>query len=161
VIFHIVAVDQRNGFAKDGAIPWSLPQEKDYYRSHIKNKVVLQGASTYNPARAKTVQYNYVLSTSPSLQIINGESVGDISTVLNKCKDQDLWVIGGESVFTPTIDRADRLYITRVEADFNCDRFYPDVPEAFRLVSKSGTHYENGLTYIYEVYDRLQPGSAG
>lgn len=39
----------------------------------------------------------------------------------------EIVVIGGESVYRQTIDRADKLVITHVDADFKADTFFPPV----------------------------------
>ena len=154
MIAHIVAVDSRGGFAKDGKIPWDLPQEKAYYRKHIASQSVLQGAGTYNPERAGQGRYNYVLTHNDKEEILNGEAVASVGEAIAKAGQNDLWVIGGEAVFAPTLPYADALYITRVEGDFGCDRFYPPVPREFTLAWRSKPQHEKGLTYHYERYGR-------
>ena len=159
MIRHIVAVDQAGGFAKLTAagvpeIPWDLPGDKAYYRARIEGKRLLMGRLSYDAARAKRAAYNYVLTRNAAMQIVNGEVVASVDQALAKNRDQDLWVIGGEQVYAETITIADELYITRVEGDFRCDRFYPTIPADFSCIFISEPRQENGLTYRFEVYKK-------
>ncbi len=159
MIRQIVAVDRAGGFAKlnaDGIleIPWNLPGDKMYYRAHIQGKRLLMGRLSYDAARAKRAAYNYVLTSNADMPVVNGEVVASIEEALDKNKDQDLWVIGGEQVYAETITVADELYITRVEGDFTCDRFYPTIPANFSRIFISEPRQENDLTYRFEEYKK-------
>lgn len=157
MIRHIVAIDSKGGFAKFTAagvltIPWDLPGDKAYYRERIRGERLLMGHLSYDAKRAEQAAYNYVLTHDTAMHIVNGEVVTDIEEALARNKDQDLWVIGGESVYTSTIGLADELYITRVDGDFVCDRFYPNIPNTFMQTHVFTAHYENGHTYRFEIY---------
>lgn len=160
MIRHIVAIDSKGGFAKQdqkGAldIPWNLPGDKAYYSAHIHGQRLLMGRATYGPKVAADAAYSYVLTHDTSLDIVRGEVVQSVDEALGKNGTTDLWVIGGLSVYEPTIKLADELYITRVEGDFDCDRFYPAIPANFVRESVSAPQHENGITYRFEVYKRV------
>ncbi len=159
MIRQIVAVDQANGFAKYNTagvleIPWDLPGDKAYYRAHIQGKRLLMGRLSYDAARAERAAYNYVLTSNAAMPVVNGEVVASIEEALDKNNGQDLWVIGGENVYAQTIEYADELYITRIEGDFVCDRFYPTIPANFSRIFISEPQQENDLTYRFEVYKK-------
>ncbi len=159
MIRHIVAIDSNGGFAKRTtagvfAIPWNLPGDKAYYRAQIRGKRLLMGRQTYDAERAAQAAYNFVLSHDATMHIVNGEVVASIDEALAKSTGQDLWVIGGETVYADTIAQADELYITRVEGDFACNRFYPTIPANFTRVSASEPQRENGTTYQFELYKK-------
>jgi dihydrofolate reductase len=159
MIRHIVAVDSSMGFAKLDAngvlgIPWSLPGDTAYYRDHVSGKRLLMGRLSYDEKRAQQATYNYVLTHDKTMQVANGETVASVEDALAKNKAQDLWVIGGESVYAATIAQADELYITRVDGDFACDRFYPNIPTIFTRTYVSKAHHENGHMYHFEIYTK-------
>ncbi len=159
MIRHIVAIDSRGGFAKftvDGTltIPWNLPGDKTYYHDHIRGQRLLMGRISYDAKRAERAVYNYVLTHDTALQVVNGEVVSSVDEALAKNGGQDLWVIGGETVYAATIHLADELYITRVDGDFLCDRFYPKIPDTFARTYVSEPQHEHGATYRFEVYKK-------
>lgn len=63
----------------------------------------------------------------------------------------DVWIIGGSELYAQTLDRADELYITEIEHDFNCDTFYPDYTE-FEAVSSGNLLEENHTQFSFKMY---------
>ncbi len=159
MIKHIVAIDNQRGFAKKDAagkfvIPWKLPGDTAYYKAKIKGQRLLMGRNTYSPSLALSAAYVYVLTHDRTLAVENGEPVQSVEEAIRKNGDADLWVIGGLSVYEPTMALADELYITRVEGDFSCERFYPTIPQEFARTDVSKDHEENGVTYRFEIYKK-------
>lgn len=66
----------------------------------------------------------------------------------------DVWIIGGESVFSQVIENADELYLTHIEADFGCDKFFPEYEKSFELMRESTLKEQNGFLFRYSVYRR-------
>ena len=155
MIRHIVAIDTQNGLAKNGGMPWSIPEDEQYFTDQTKTHggVILMGMGTYKtfrePLKDRT---NYVL-THQTESVPGATLVHDLDTFFAEITG-DVWVIGGAEVFKQTLDRADELYITRIEASFDCDRFYPEFTDRFKLVSQSELHTQNGFSFTYEIYRR-------
>jgi dihydrofolate reductase len=154
MIRHIVAIDQANGLAKNGGMPWSIPEDEQYFTDHTKTHgIVLTGMGTYKtfnePLRDRT---NYVL-THQTESIPGATLVHDLDAFFAGMSE-DVWVIGGAEVFKQTLDKADELYITRIEATFGCDRFFPEFLSGFTLTSQSELRTQNGFLFRYEIYRR-------
>ena len=151
----IAAVDQKMGIAKDGSQPWKLPSDEQYFQNQtlLHGGRVLMGRTTFAVIQKPLPRrQNFVLShaTEP---IEGATIVHDLQAFL--VEHPDVWVIGGASVYQQTIELADELYITRIEADFDCDQFFPQIdPEIFQLKQRSEFHHENDLTFYYEIYAR-------
>lgn len=58
----------------------------------------------------------------------------------------------GAVSFEQTMDVADELYITKIDAEFGCDRFYPEYENKFDLVQESQPKSQNGFNFVYTVY---------
>ncbi len=67
---------------------------------------------------------------------------------------ENIFIIGGAQLFTEAIKRPEctRIYLTRVEGVFDCDTFFPEIPEIFRLVNSSDDQEENGFKYKFLCY---------
>ena len=160
MIEHIVAVDSKNGIARDGVIPWDLPGDKRFYRSFIAGKRLIVGRKTYEQTSQKTGGYMFVVTSrgklQPSLKPGWGEIVPDLPLFLEQNGDEPLVVIGGQRLYEDTLSHVGRLHITRVDDDFACDVFYPTDLSGFTLVSRSRQVQENGLSYHFETYERVQ-----
>ena len=71
--------------------------------------------------------------------------------------DEDIWVIGGATVYRETIAEADELLLTQVLRDFECTKFFPPYQADFELESQSADHQEGGVTYRFETWQRRKP----
>lgn len=159
MIYHIVAIDSNRCFAKEGPdgvphIPWNLPSDKQQYRARIAGKTLLMGHATYHPR--PDAAYSYVVTDDAALQVENGERVGTAEEAIQENGEHDLWVIGGRTVFDPTIALAGRLIVTHVVGAFGDPPYqYPAIsPDEFRLVTRSPEQTENGTVFWFAEYER-------
>lgn len=154
IIRLIAAIDDKNGIAKDGKLPWNLPSDRQYFRDQIEDSTILMGWNTFksNNFQAFPNAKNIILSSKSETQK-NVRFITEIKLFLKLIK-VDLWVIGGGQVFAQLIPRAQELYLTRVKGDFNCDVFFPEFESDFHRVHQSVQDKENGTEFCYEVWER-------
>lgn len=153
MIRHIVAFDRKRGFAKGGVIPWYIPDDEAFFSAETKKYGgnVLVGVRTFETFQHPlSERKNYVLTHS-SAPIPGAVVVNDLQKFLAEFTE-DLWVIGGAVSFEQTMDVADELYITKIDAEFGCDRFYPEYENMFDLVQESQPKNQNGFNFVYTVY---------
>lgn len=159
MIYHIVAIDSNRCFARTGEngvpyIPWNLPTDKMQYKARIAGKVLLMGHATYHPR--PDAAYSYVLSGDATMQIENGERVLSVEEAVENNGENDLWVIGGRSVYGPTMALASRVFVTHVLGEHG-DVQYPEIsPATFRLAQRSPEQTENGMTFWFAEYERIE-----
>ncbi|MEI7838345.1 MAG: dihydrofolate reductase [bacterium] len=148
----IVAVDSMNGIANNSGIPWDIPMDKKYFRNKIANNNILMGRGVYEELKAPINSgKNYVLTHRERLS--DGFSaISNIEDILNS--SADLWVIGGAEVYKQSMDVCDEIYLTRINQDFHCTKFFPKLNHDFKLYSDSGELKENNLTFKFLVYKR-------
>jgi len=158
MIRFIAAIDSKHGLANDHGIPWQgkVPSDAKYFRKQTLHQTVLMGAVTYQEFdQPLPDRKNLVLTREPGPLRPGFEKVTDLETTL--AKERDLWIIGGAGVFAQTIDFADELYLTRLNKDFHCTKFFPDFEDTFELAETFPPITENGTTFHYETWKRKQP----
>lgn len=96
---------------------------------------------------------NFVLSRDPSLKIEGVVVVNDLPIFLASLQT-DIWIIGGAEIYAQTLSYVDELYITRIDAAFDCDQFYPELGDGLVETWRSGTQQENGLEFTQFIYKR-------
>jgi dihydrofolate reductase/thymidylate synthase len=124
----IVAVDSQGGIGKDGTIPWNLPEDRAFFAKqttkappHKRNAVIMGRLTHESIGRDLPNRLNLVVSRS-------GLS---LSQCLERCRDDEsisrVYVIGGEDLYREAVRHplCQRLYITRIEGNYHCDRFFP------------------------------------
>jgi dihydrofolate reductase len=154
----IAAIDRKRGIGKHGGIPWSIPEDEKFFTDQTKTHgghVLTGGATfrdTYHGGPLKN-RHNYIL-THDTKPIKGATVVNDLAKFLKEFEGKDLWVAGGSKVFEAVMQasKADELYLTHIDADFSCDRFFPAYEDGFKLVEQSQPREQNGLHFTYTRY---------
>jgi dihydrofolate reductase len=154
----IAAIDRQRGIAKNGGMPWNIPEDEAYFTRQTKTHggQVLTGGKTFREtykSRPLADRNNYILThdttLTPGITLVR-----DLNKFLEDFSNQDLWVAGGAEVFAQIIEmgKADELYLTYIDADFDCDQFFPAYQDGFVLAEQSKSHEQNGFTFTYARY---------
>lgn len=132
----IVALDLNRGIAKDGKIPWDLPEDRQYFKEKTMGAVVLMGRGTYDtlpgPLPGRT---NLVLTHTTSLRQ-GFIPVKDLAQALQQYPN--LWIIGGAEIYAQALPFCEELFITHIPGNYDCDQFFPDFQSQYTLAEKHG-----------------------
>lgn len=154
----IAAVDERLGVANDRGIPWQgqLPTDAHYFREQTAEGVIVMGYGTYQEfASPLHDRENFVVQRPGSGELRPGfVGVTDVESFLHLYSNELVWVIGGAALFAATMRWADRLFLTRLEGDFHCTKFFPSFTDTFALESAAGPQVENGIPFHFEIWRR-------
>jgi dihydrofolate reductase len=149
----IAIVDTKLGMAKSGQQMVALPDDEAYFGKQTKKYGgnVLMGQRTFAViGHTLPDRHNFVASHSPLP--VGVTAVADAVDFAQNFTE-NLWVIGGASIFGQTIDLADELYLTHVEANYQCDQFFPAL-NGFELKQRSDMQHQNNVDFYYAVYSR-------
>ncbi len=97
---------------------------------------------------------NYVLTHSTEPLRADFEAVADVDIFLKVHAKEQINNIGGANLFTQTIQYADELVLTQIQADFHCTKFFPEYKDAFTCVDRSEPVTENGVSFCFETWRR-------
>jgi dihydrofolate reductase len=154
MISMIWAMDENWLIGKDNLLPWHYPKDLQYFKNKTKDQSVIMGDLTYKslktyyktkPLPFKKVYVANVLDETYTDAI----HVKDIFDFIKKTKE-DIFVIGGKTIYKLMLPYADRLYITYVLKAHKGNIYFPkfDLSD-FKLVSKK---MEDQL--IFATYER-------
>ena len=150
----IWAMDCNWLIGKDNKIPWHYKEDLQYYKSQTAGQTVLMGDKTYESLKGyyktKPLPYAkiYVASLN-DLVLDDAIVINDLKGFLANCTE-DLWVVGGATIYKIALNYADQLYITHIEKAYDGDAYFPkfNLKEDYDLVS---SHKSEELNFcIYE-----------
>jgi dihydrofolate reductase len=152
----IAAIDSRRGIATDSGIPWTLPGDSAYFRAKTSSGLIVMGRATYDEFAAPLHdRENFVFSTTTAPLRKGFAVVASLDQLNAAHPSEDVWVIGGGTVYAETIGQADELLLTQVRGDFGCTKFFPPYRADFALQVQSEDHQEGGVTYQFETWRPL------
>jgi dihydrofolate reductase len=119
----ILAMDKNNLVGKGNDLPWYYPEDLKYFKQVTLNKDVLMGYNTYlsivnRLGKPLPKRVNYVLTYAKELPF-GGIVVDDLEEFLKKYEssEEELFIIGGKSVYESLASRAQRIYLTRINEE--------------------------------------------
>lgn len=156
----ILHADKKWGIGKKNDLMFRLPLDMKFFRETTSGKVVCMGYNTLlsfpggKPLKNRT---NVVLceeGVSPE-GCIAVHSVKELLETVEKYPPDDVFVIGGGSVYRTMLPYCDKVYLTKVDADGGAEVFFPnlDEDENFVLKRESEPVVDNGYTIRFTVYE--------
>lgn len=124
----IAAIGRNNEIGLNNQLLWKIPEDMKHFKQYTLGKVVIMGRKTFESIGNKPLPGRKCIVISN--QDLHGLSIRAKNVTealsIDHCYPE-LVVIGGESVYNQTIDLADKLVITHVDADFQADTFFPEI----------------------------------
>ncbi len=151
----IAATDSKRGIAVASGVPWRLPGDVAYFHEQTELGLIVMGWATYSEFAAPLHdRVNYVLTRSDAPLRPGFEGTHTFDALLADHRGDDVWVIGGAAVFAATIAQADELFVTQVEGDFDCIKFFPPYTEEFVMYDRGKPHQDGDVRYRFERWRR-------
>jgi dihydrofolate reductase len=156
----IAAVAKDNGIGNKNELLWHLPDDLKRFKKLTIGQSVIMGKKTWEslPKKPLPGRKNIVLTDDPLECIDCCITAYSIKDALDKCgKDEEVFIIGGGSIYRQFMPIADRLYITHVHKKAPADTFFPEIdPVIWEPVEKEEHKPGNSdeLSFTYIIYRR-------
>lgn len=160
-ISYIVAMDRNRVIGKNNQLPWRIPADLKFFRKTTMGHTILMGRKTYEsigkPLPGRT---NVIMTQNRNYQAEGCEIVHSARETIERFGEKgELFVTGGAELFRLFMPYVDKMFITRIDHDFEGDTFFPEYDETeWTLVERiQGVMDEkNPYTYFFETYVRRQ-----
>ncbi len=151
----IVAVDQNWAIGRDGDQLLYIPEDLKRFKELTMGHPVILGRktlATFPGGRPLKGRRNLILSRDPDFAPEGAEVYHDVETLLAHAPE-DSFVIGGASVYELLADRCDTAYVTKIDAQFPADTWFPNLDErGWSVVEQSEDFDHQGISYRYVTY---------
>jgi len=156
----IVAVDLDWGIGYKGDLLQKIPEDMKFFKQMTLGKVLVMGRKTFESLPGKEPlkdRINIVLSKDISFineKVIICRSLEALFDELKKYDTDDVFVIGGESIYIELLSYCEEVYVTKIENNYSADKYFInlDKEEKWNLVSSSDLQIYEGIHYKFAKY---------
>ncbi len=149
----IAAYDEERGIGKDNTLPWHIPADLAFFKRTTLGHPIVMGRKTYEslPKRPLPGRVNLVVTSG---EITGVECFSSIRDAIDMAKlhFDEIFIIGGQSIYEQTIDQADRMLLTHVTGKHEANFFFPD----FDHKRWYSSLIEEGTGFQIREYSRLR-----
>ena len=160
----IVNVDSNWAIGYRGKLLVSIPEDMKFFRSETTGKVVVLGRKTLDtfqggqPLKNRT---NIILTRNPNYQVkgaIICHSVEEVLEELKKYNSEDVYIIGGDSIYKEFLPYCDVAHVTRTDHVYDADAWFPNLEEdpAWVLTGESEEKNYFDLEFRFCRYERRE-----
>jgi len=158
----IAAIGKNNELGKKNDLIFKLPADMQHFIKTTSGHPVLMGRKTFESiGKPLPKRRNIVITRDLNYKKEGVEVVHSVKEALDLVENtkEEIFVIGGADIYKQTIELADRLYITHVEAeDKEADAFFPEIiPVVWNEISHEEHQRDekNSLNYTFSVYEKF------
>lgn len=152
----IAAVSTNGVIGVDNKLPWHIPADLRYFKKMTTNHTIVMGRKTFEsigkPLPSRT---NIVLTKDTTFRHDGVLVTHDFNTIFDL--PGEVFIIGGESLYSLYLPHAHKLYITRVHSIVKGDTYFPYLPNHFDLKSYNymKSDDENNYDITFCVYENI------
>ena len=157
----IVAMGKNREIGKENQLLWHLPKDLKHFKELTSGHPIIMGRKTYESiGKPLPNRTNIVISRKNDWFEEGILIVGSIKEAVKFAKkiDEEVFVIGGGNIYEQTIDLADKLEVTLVDAVLDADTFFPKINEKIWQKTNEERHQKdekNEFDFCFQTYERV------
>ena len=158
----VLSADKNWGIGLKGDLLVRIPNDMKNFRKITTGNVIVMGRKTLESFPNGAVlpnRVNIVMTTNPDYKskdavIVHSEE--ELMEELKKYPDQNIYVIGGESIYRQLLPYCDEAYVTRIDYAYQADRYFPnlDEMEEWELAEEGEEQTFFDIEYYFNIYKR-------
>ena len=123
----IAAMARNRVIGRNNALPWSMPADLTHFRALTRGKPVIMGRKTFESiGHPLQNRKNIIITHDPQYRVEGCAVVHSPAAALAAAGNADeIMIIGGEKIFREFMPRAQKMYLTMIDADIDGDTQFP------------------------------------
>ena len=157
----IVAIANGNVIGKDNKLIWHLPEDLKRFKQITTGKNIIMGRKTFESLGRVLPNRKHIILCNDMEMNVDNENVEVLDDISKLDKyinsEEENFVIGGATIYKLLMPYVNKLYITKINHDFEGDVYFPEIKEAeWKEISKEKglKNDENPYDYEYITYVR-------
>lgn len=158
----MITADRNWAIGNHGDRLVSIPEEQKLMREETLGKVLVMSRKTLESFPGGQPLYGrttIVLSRNPSYSPKGTRachSLEEALNVLSAYPTEDIFILGGHSIFTQFLPYCDTVHATYVDYSYNADTHFPNLTQSpdwtLRMESEEQTYFS--ICYTFQLYQR-------
>jgi dihydrofolate reductase len=156
----IVAVDRQWGIGYDGQLLDRIPADMKHFKEKTMGKVVVMGRETFEslPGRKPLKdRINIVLTKGDKITdkgIILCNSLLTLFSALSRYNSDDIFVIGGESIYKQLMPYCSKAYITKIDKVYIADTYFPNIDKEhkWQCIEEGMLQRDQDVAFKFTIY---------
>jgi dihydrofolate reductase len=162
IISLITAMDNNRLIGKENGLPWKIPADLQFFKKATMSKPIVMGRKTYDSiGRALPGRQNIVITRDNDFVAEGCVIANSLEHAITLAADaEEIMIIGGANIYQQFLTSADRLYLTRVQGEFEGDAWFPEIDFSQWQLTEKEDHRadeKNECDYSFEIYERTKP----
>ena len=158
----VVAVDNNWAIGYQNKLLVKIPADQRFFRNETIHKAVIMGRKTlesFPGGRPLADRLNVVITSDSDYKVMDAAVVNSIEKALEVVKDyntEDIYIIGGESIYRQMLRLCDTAHVTKIDYNYNADAYFPNLDEMedWHITGESEEHTYHDLVYNFYRYER-------
>lgn len=160
----IVAADKNWAIGYKNQLLVSIPQDMKFFRTTTTGKVIVMGRKTlesFPNGQPLKNRVNIVLTSDKNYQVKDAVVLHSIEEVLEELKKydtEDVYVIGGDSVYRQFLPYCRKAYVTKIDHAYEADTYFPNLDAhadwEMTQTSEEQTYFD--LEYVFTIYEQKE-----
>lgn len=154
----ITSVGNNGEIGKDNSLLWNLPEDLLFLRQTTMNSKVVVGRKTFEsiPRKLENREW-YIVTGNTNFKVEGAIIINDLDSFIqeNKDTDEEIFIIGGRTIYKFFLPYVKKMYITKVKKTFsNANRFFPLFDKSEWNERFLYTNFQNWMFFEHVVLNR-------
>lgn len=152
VFFHVVAMARNRIIGKQNKLPWHFPADLKRFKNLTMGQTIIMGRKTFEsigkplPGRENFVLTRHLSGKEEQEHLLFFDN---IDHAFRSVQTEKGFVIGGADLYSQTLSRVNGIYLTKIDAEYEGDAYYPVIPNHFELQSEETIQNDPKIVVCY------------
>lgn len=149
----IVAMSKNRVIGNANTLIWHLPEDLKRFKELTTGNTIVMGRKTYESiGRPLPNRRSIIITRDTNYKVDGCEVVNSLEEAL-ELSNNNCFIIGGGEIYRQALDKADRIYLTRINKDFEGDTTFPEIGDWYE--SDCQEFKNDQFEYSFIQYERF------
>lgn len=151
IISLIAAMGKNKVIGKNNSLPWKLPADMEHFKKLTEGKPVIMGRKTFESiGKPLPKRTNIIITRDQKYKSEGCIVVHSTDEALKAAENnKEVMVIGGSQIYKEFLPKANKMYLTLIDEDFDGDIYFPE----YKIEEWKETAYEEHEKDAENPYD--------